>query len=233
MPRTRTLAQLEAEVRQRADCEGDPHVTSAEIYRYINQSAAALHAMLADGDEGDFLDTFDVVTVKGQETLALTGIPAFYKLAHVHATVSGWVRSLERWTFERYTIYQNASTWGIANFPVAYRLMRDPSGAPLLRFAPTPDGAYPLRIFFVSAFVDLVNPTDVYDGRDGWEEWVVADAAVKCLIKAEESTRDVVAERDALLVRIKAQMQSADLDHPATVRDTVGTGYSPRRYEVR
>lgn len=222
MARTVTLTQLIAEVRQRADCEGDPHITDAEITRFINQSCAALHALLVDIDENEFLYWADLTTTPGADTLKLNTLPhQFYKLAHVHATVSGQVLELERWTFERYTLYQNASSWGVPQMPVSYRLFTDGTGVPGLQFAPTPQSAYPIRVFYFTPFVDLVNGSDTFDGRDGWEEWVVLDAAIKCLVKSQEPVRDVQTEREKVEARIRDQMRTPDLDRPSQVRDTV------------
>lgn len=227
MARSRTLTQLIAEVRQRADCEGDPHITDAEVTRFINQSCQALQALLIDIDESEFMSWEDLTTTPGDPLLSLATLPwtdteqGLYKLAHVHATVSGQVLELERWTFERYTLYQNASSWGVPQMPVSYRLIRDKLGSPSLMFAPTPQSAYPIRVFYYTPFVDLVNGSDTFDGRAGWEEWVVLDAAIKCLVKSQEPIRDVQTEREKVEARIRDQMRTPDLDRPSQVRDTV------------
>jgi hypothetical protein len=226
--RSRTLAELRDEVRQRADCENDPHVTNTELTRYLNQSCAALHAIMVEADEGEFIEQADLVTVAGVELLALDTLPVsdeiqgLYKLAHVEATVNGIVRELGRWTWERYTAARNASTWALRDVPLSYRLVRNKLGVPSLQFAPAPDGAYPIRVHYITPFIDMVADSDVYDGRDGWEEWVVWDAAMKCLVKEESSLADARTERDAVMARIKPQIDTPDRDHPPTVRDTEG-----------
>lgn len=222
MARTRTLAELRAEVRQRADCEGDPHITDSELTRYINQSITALHALLVDLDEGEFLSWSDITTTPGSETVKIDTLPSgVYKLAHVHATVQGQVVELERWTFERYTLYQNAAAWGVPGQPISYRLFRDKQGVPGLIFAPVPPSAYTIRVFYVTPFLDLSLDLDTFDGRDGWEEWVVIDSAIKCRVKSDEGIRDLQTEREKVEARIRDQMRSPDLDRPSSIRDTV------------
>lgn len=220
MARNRTLLQLRAEVRQRADCENDPHISDSELTRYINQSGAALHALIVEQDEGDFIEFASAVTTAGNIAVPLVGLTSFYKLANVSALINGEWQPLKRWTWEQLTALRNASTWGVPGWPVLYRLIRNSAGVPEIDLAPVPDGAYQISLFYIAAYIDLVADGDTYDGRDGWEEWVINDAAIKCLIKAEESVVDLTRERDACFARISAQITAADLDHPPTVRDT-------------
>lgn|SRR6478609_994120 len=241
MARVRTLLQLRTEVRQRADMEGDSHVTDAEITRFVNQSCARLHAMMVDYDEAYFMCRATLTTVAGTALYAVSKIDGvetgFYKLLHVAANINGWQRSLDRWTPEKRTLYENASTWGVQALPVSYRLSIQSNNASAggvgLFFSPTPDGAYVITVDYVPSFVDLVADGDNYWSGDGWEEWVVLDAAIKCLTKEESSTTDLVNERDRVLLDIQAQMRTPDLDHPGTVRDTENAGYGRDWMQVR
>lgn len=223
--RTTTLANLRAEVRQRADIENDPHITDAEVNRFVNQSGAALHAMCVDYDEGYFLTSNTITTISGTDAYVLSntaevGFPNFYKLLHVEVQINGIWRVLDRWTFERRTLYLNATSWGAQQVPLSYRLSFDNSTKlPRLTFSPIPDGAYTVTVYYVPAFPDMTGDTDVFDGADGWEEWVVLDAAIKCLLKEESDTSALVYERDQVWKRIQAQMANRDLDHPSKVRD--------------
>jgi len=234
--RTRTLLELRTKVRQRADIEGDPHVTDAELTGLINDSCAALHALLIEVDEMWFFNQMSLTTAPGVEALAVYidsggGATNFYKLLHVEATIGGIVVPLERWTFERRTYYKNASTWGVAQWPIAYRLSIVSTKA-YLYFAPVPDGAYPITVGYVRSFADLVNDADVFDGMDGWEEWVIWDATIKCLVKEESSIVDATRERDVVLVRISSQMATPDRDQPDVTRDVLNQT-SVNRYQVR
>lgn len=222
MPRTTTLVNLRSEVRARADIEGDPHITDAEVTRFINQSAAALQAACIDLDEGFSLSQATVNTVAGTATYQLdnSSYPGFYKLLHIEVQVGGIWRSLRRWTFEDRTLYLNSASWGAQLQPISYRLSFDTaSGYPTITLAPTPDGAYPVTIYYAKSWTDLVNDSDTYAGGDGWEEWVVLDAAIKCATKDESDPSTLIHERDQVWQRIKAQFTSMDLDRPDKVRD--------------
>ena len=67
MARTRTLTDLIADVRDRADVENSTHVTDAQITRYINQSGAALHAMMVEHDEDEFTEELTLTAAAGVE----------------------------------------------------------------------------------------------------------------------------------------------------------------------
>lgn len=239
--RTSTLLQLRTEARQRADMEGDTHVSDAEFTRFINQSTAALHALMVDFDEAYFMLRFTYTTTPGVNYVILntnlaeppaTNYLDVYKVLHVAANINGWQRSLARWTPETRTLYENASTWGVQALPVSYRLSIIQSGFHALYLSPTPDGVYTLTVDLVQSITDLVSDSDVFWFGDGWEEWVVLDAAIKALTKEESSITDLVQERDRVLVRIQAQMRTPDLDHPGTVRDTERAGYGHDWWQV-
>ena len=58
------------------------------------------------------------------------------------------------------------------------------------------------------------------DGVSGWEEYIVADAAIKCLEKEESDTSVQMAQKQALLLRIEAAAENRDAGAPQVVSDT-------------
>lgn len=236
MARGNTLAGLRAEVRGRADIENDPHYTDAEINRFINQSCAALHALLCDVNEGFFRTQATYPTVAGAETLAVSKDPntgadnGFYKLINVEINANGVWGKLGRASDE-----QRTRARGYPSAPRGYQLRRAQGGTVTLLLVPVPDAVYSIVVTFLPSFVDLVADGDLYDGLDGWEEWVVLDAAIKCALKEESSTVDLKAERLAVEGRIRTQMAIPDLDHPPVIRDTERDGawldWPPRPYD--
>lgn len=221
MARTRTLLELRGEVRARADIEGDPHVTDTEIDRFINQSAAALHEQVVLASEDDYTEALPFSTAAATESYSLG--TKFYKLISVEVTINGVTRQIPRWTFEERARYQNVATWGLASQPIAYRLV----GADKIFFSPTPDGIYAVTCWIVKAFADLTVDASTYDGRDGWEEWVVLDAAIKCKTKSEEDVRDLQRERAEVWARITKAFGTKDQARPDSVVEVIGRGYDP------
>jgi hypothetical protein len=216
MARTRTLVQLRAEVRERADIENDPHITDPEITRFVNQSIAALHGKLVQLSEDDFTATQTIATVAGVSGYALS--VKFYKLISVEITANGNTRRAERWTWAEHARYRSASSsWSLPRQPISYRLV----GSDAIELRPAPDGVYDVTVYCALAQEALVADADVYDGRDGWEEWVVLDAAIKCKTKSEESVTDLVRERAEVMARIEAAMGTKDQALPDRVSDVI------------
>lgn len=218
MARTRTLAQLIAEVRDRADIEGATHITDPQITRYINQSGAALHAMLVEHCEDEFVESSSgLIGAPVDNTSEVTLDDDFYKLIAFHVVLSGRPIPLERWQWMEEPALFDPTASGP---PHRYRL----TGNKIRIFPAVPADTLG-RFFYVPAFQNMVLDTDTLDGRDGWEEWVVWDAAIKCLVKEESDTREAVMERDQVLTRVKQQMKQRDFARPASVVDVERTAW--------
>lgn len=212
MPRTRTLAQLRAEVRDRADIENSDHITDATITRYVNQSGAALHAMLVEHCQDEFITRISSTTAAPTDNVVDFDLgTTVYKVVAVHLEVGGRVVHLDRWDWRSGPIPFDPTVTGP---PYTYRVTGDD-----VRIFPAPPVGTRVQAFIVPAYVDLSLDADTLDGRDGWEEWIIWDAAIKCMVKEETDTREAVAERDRVLSRVMSQMKSRDMAHPHRVVD--------------
>ena len=210
MARVRTLAQLRDAARKRADIEGSQHITDPELNEDINASIAALHALCVEASEDDFATTAAITTVAGLATYTVT----LYKVRSVQIVDQGYVRDLDRFMLADLPRLTN-SVYGGTGAPTMYRMI----GGKIM-LAPTPQAAYAVTVYGVAASADLAIDADTLDGRDGWEEWVVVDAAIKCAIKEEQDIRDMVTERDRVQARILSQMRSLDQGRPPMVQVT-------------
>jgi hypothetical protein len=223
MARTRTRAELVAEAKDRADMENSEHVSDTQWARYVNQSAAALYDEIADEFEGDFASTTSISTVAGTSTYSLGA--TFYRLASVppYVSIGGSQRRLLPMDIDAVPSLLNAGNSGWSTGQLYYRLINDDK----IQILPAPDGVYTLTVWFIPAFQDMSGDASTYDGRNGWEEWVVLDAAIKAIMKEEGDASGLVAERDAKLARLKARMRHKD-SAPRRVRDvTRGDRYWP------
>lgn len=72
--------------------------------------------------------------------------------------------------------------------------------------------------FLASAWSDLTT----LDGISGWEDYVVIDAAIKALGKEESDVTALMAEKEAMRMRIGAAAENRDASMPARVTDTQG-----------
>jgi hypothetical protein len=68
--------------------------------------------------------------------------------------------------------------------------------------------------------------TDTFDGINGWEEFVIVDAAIKCMIKQELGTQELEKQKKDLIRRIEAMAPNRDADAPACIKDNDEHMYS-------
>jgi hypothetical protein len=206
---------LRAEVRDRADIENSQHITDAQITRYINQSGAALYAMLVEHCEDEFVEVASgAMGAPASNTTTITLSGGAYRLLSVSAVINGQDTPLERWSWQDHPRLVSAGSSGP---PYFYRWIEDA----VLIVPGMPAGTI-ATVYVVPPYVDLVADGDLYDGRSGWEEWVVLDSAIKCMSKEETDPSVLIAERTRCEERIKSQMKARDFARPDTVRDVEG-----------
>jgi len=58
------------------------------------------------------------------------------------------------------------------------------------------------------------------DGVSGWTEYIIVDAAIKCMQKEESDTSVLMAQKQALIARIEAAAANRDAGNPAVVSDS-------------
>ena len=212
--RTRTLTNLIADVRFRADNQA---ATDSDITELLNQSIADLYDQLcsAFGDEYFEVQNDSLVTTPGSPLVAL---PAdFYKLTGVWWLISGsqYARIRKYSPAESEQIIPSAG-WNYDG-NVWYRLR-----VGNIRFVPTPLAAHTLRLKYVPTSVRLVNPGDTFDGYNGFEEWPIVDASIK-LLEREGNTDDtqLLMQRKATMTQRIMDMADRDEAEPSRVQDTV------------
>lgn len=223
MARTRTLSELREEVRQRVDVENaTTWLPNTELTRLINQSIARLHRKIAREFPDLLTMNGTITTVAGQEIYTLGVSPSdFYKLVgppEVDLGGPGPV-PMVRWTFAERTSYLYTGGW-TSDRPIAYRLY----GRDEVSFLPVPDAAHDITVHYIPAPTDLSADADTYDGRAGFEEWVVCDAAIKVAIKEEGDTTELRAERDEHWLEITRDLVTTDQASPPRVQDVAGDG---------
>lgn len=225
MARTRTLTQLIADVRDRTDTENSQHVTDAQITRYINQSIAALYALIVEQDENDFAAQCSFNTTAGAETsqilsAPLEGVPVQpYKLLAVDVVDNnGLSYPVPRFMLgERGYLDTQDGTWGVLQ-----RTHYQWRGTDTLYWSPPWESSVLIRVTYIPSPVDLSVGTDAYDGRAGWEEWVTLDASIRVMLKEESDVSDFARERAAVEARILRQITARDRAQPKRIRDVSG-----------
>lgn len=238
MARTRSLADLIVEVRQRADMVNSQFVSDSEVTRMINQSWARLYEQLLATGEDYYLKYVDVGAPVGgfyvlQNYTSSDGTAAndVYQIRGVDANYAGnMVVNVPRFNWEERNLYLAAPALTPYYPIVAYRMVQEPaSGNDAIELIPqTATGVSKLRVWYYPNPKPLVDPTDTIDGRGGWEEWVIVDVAIKALTKEESDTSQL--EREAARIWNQIALAAANRDSGQSKRVvdvTYNTGMWP------
>lgn len=222
MARTLTLLQMRTTARQYADVENSDHVGDSELTRYLNQAAARLYGMIVERDEDEFAVSVDRPVTAGatQVTIIAGGddpTVSPYKVLNISllSQSSEWVQ------LERFSLADEPGLSSVnpGLLPVTrYRLR----GMNVVLFAPAVPVATTCRIVYIPSPTDMSSDSDTYDGRSGWEEWVLLEAAIRIRTKEESDVRTLVAERDRVLAQILPMFSARDRAHPDRVNDVTG-----------
>ena len=223
---TITCGDLMTAVRRRADMEGSTFVTDAEIRSYINVAMAELHDILVQKYEDYYISstTYTLPITDNKGTLP----DAFYKMLGVDFTVSGNTYRVRPYKFEERNMYGSASTTaGLAN-NLTYHVQGNeihfrpadalPSGTVTIYYVPQASQ------FSLDGLDDLeALRTNNRAIAPGYEEYIVIDAAIKCLLKEEADVTVHLVQRESARRRIEEAAGKRDAGEPYAISD-VNTG---------
>jgi hypothetical protein len=203
-----TLLSLRTDVRDRADMKHSTFCTDTEINGYINSAIKELYDKLVEATEDYFITSDTIATDGTTDTYAL---PAdFYKMNGVDYSVNGIDQPMERFVFEdRHKYIYNTNI-------VRYRIINNN-----IVFKPVPS-AQTITIWYTPVYTSLSNDNDTFDGINGWEDFVICDAAIKCLMKEESDVSVLMVEKQQIEERIEAMKKNRDQGRPDRVTDVTG-----------
>lgn len=218
-PGSVTLASIRTQAQQRSDMVNSTFISTTEWNSYISNSYKELYDILVGAYSGDYY-VATAFTFASDGTNDSFALPTdFYKLLgldlQLGSTGDSWV-TIRPFNFadrNRYAVPNFQSFYGITN--LRYRL-RGSS----LWLTPIPSGGQTFRVWYIPEPASLVNDTDTLDGISGWEEYIIVDAAIKAKDKEESDVSILMAQKQALLIRIESMAQNRDAANPSTVADT-------------
>jgi len=219
-----SLSQLRTAVRQRADMVHSNFVTDTELNSYINQSSFELYDLLIQKYGNDYFvaPAYNFTTNGVSDSYTL---PAnFYKLLGVDLALSNSTDSyvtIKPFNFaerNRYAAPNFQSFYGITN--LRYRIRGNK-----IWFTPIAEANQKLRIWYVPRMPTLDSDDDSADGISGWNEYVIIDAAIKCMQKEESDVSVLMAQKMAITQRIEDAAENRDAGFPKTVSDTSFSNY--------
>lgn len=203
------LTTLRSRVRERVDMVGSSFIsdTNVSLDAWINEANQKLHGMLVEafGDEyASSESTF--TTVSGTTDFALPS--GFYKLYGVEIYDNGeWVTILPYNRNERNKL-KNSN----GNVKPRYRIVGN-----YLRLLPEPTAGLSGKILYAPGPATLASGTDTVEYPNGWDRYIVVDAAIQALAKEESSVTTLVAERELIEKRIRLEKENRDYDRPMRV----------------
>ena len=91
-------------------------------------------------------------------------------------------------------------------------------------FTPVPDTATSVRIWYIPTAQQFnstapATSTTTFADINGYAEYVVIDAAIKCLQKEESDVQILLAQKQAMKRRIEESANNRDAGHPLSVTD--------------
>jgi len=198
-----TLANLRTQAKQRADQENSNFLSDAEWNSNINNSAKELYDLLTNVNGDYYFNSCSVTTTANNDSYPLPD--DFYKLLGVDEIITGTESvSLKPFQYQERNRYRKFSAGGTV-----------------------------LNLHYIPAMPDLVSDTDVFDGVNGYEEYIVVDAAIKALQKEESDCSLLLAQKDALTKRISASASPRDAGKPEKITDvTLDLEESFLRYRI-
>lgn len=216
---TVTLTTLRTRVRERADMVGSSFVADSAtgLDAWINEANQKLHGMLVEALGEDYVSSSQsFTTVADQSDYNLPS--GFYKLQGVDLERHGVMCALRRYERPERNSFRELGTSALPRYAIV---------GSVLRLYPTPTAGLTGAIIYAPEATTLVNGADTVSYPNGWERYIVIDAAIQALMKEESSVRDLVAERERIEREIRDAKETRDMATPKRVTDVwLANGYS-------
>ncbi len=200
-----TLTQLIEKVRERSDMQNSTFVSDAEITGYINSSYSELYDILVSRFEDYYSAQTPFTIPGGSNTYAMPS--TVYKIRGIDYSLGGNEYStVRKYNFEeRNRIDRARNRLVLGANDRSYRLMGGN-----IHILPQDKGAGNYVLWSIPRFTPLALPADTMGDVLDFEEYVVVDAAVKCLLKEESDASSLYTIKKDLKARIEAMSSNRD-----------------------
>lgn len=208
------LSDLRTRVRYRADMENSEFITNTELNVFINESYKELYDILVSTFEdwyvGDPTEITMTTADAGKKALASD----FYKMRGVDQQIAGNWKEVRPFNFNERNRQGLVDKLHGVHSTVRYRVVGSD-----IRFSPTDMAVGTFRYWYTPLATEMTLDTDTMDGVNGWEQYVIVDAARKCLLKEESDTSELERELARLTNRIEVMARNRDAANPQQVED--------------
>lgn len=209
---TYTLANLRTLAKQESDNVNQSFISDAEFNRYIQGSYNELFGLIVEA----YGDDYFVQTPSAGYQFTTDGVnnryalpAAFFKLRGVDLQV----QTPNQWTtLKPFTMAErNRLSGQNSNIPMAGQV---------------------LQVLYTPLPTLPAQDADTIDGVNGWEEYVIIDAAMKALAKEEADVSVLMARKQAMIRRLEAETQNRDSGMPHHIADTLFRARNGMRYRL-
>ena len=107
---------------------------------------------------------------------------------------------------------------GVSNGDNAHAIVHG-EYVPRIRFTPEPTTATSITVWYIPHAPELSTDTDRWNGFNGWEEYAIVDAAIRCLEKEESDTSALEIRKQRLTQRLRNMAPARDIGMGGTVQD--------------
>jgi len=219
-----TLAQLITRSRRRADQENSEFCTDAEVVDYINDAVAELHEMMVNEYELYYVSS-EAYTLPADNPKALPD--SFWKALGCDFASGGVTRRIRRYMFQERNAFESPMLkqgyMGNVFFIIEGNNIRfipesPPAGTVTLWYIPEPQKFDPDSTGDELTAIDKAL-------ANGFERFIILDAAIKMLQKEESDTQILVEEREGVRARLMLAAQDRTPGESRAIADVkVGTG---------
>jgi hypothetical protein len=228
MPTAVTRLEMRTRVRSLANMETASalsFVTDSEINGWLDDGIRHLYDKLVHSRGADYyrVQSASVALVPGT---AIYALPAtYYQVLAVVLFDGQHYYKPRKFQSEELADLLNMQSTGGGLADIKYCLT--PTA---VEFRPVPSGAgWSFFVLHVPAFTTLAADGSTFDGVNGWEDWAILWAAIRCLAKEESDTGPLQQQLQMTDQRILSLAPMRDSNATARVRDTRGdvTGSVP------
>jgi hypothetical protein len=190
MAQLKLISDLITETRQRADMQNTQFVTDVEITTYLDKAYRKVYNHIVAKYSAIFVSEASIPTVNGVDTYDLPS--DFYRLLGVDIVSGSRSYTLRPWSLNE----RNRTAFGFLTQPFRYYL----KGQKIV-LKPEPRAPDTLRIIYVPAPPALTGATQI-NCFDGFDEYIVIDAAIQCKQKEESDVSILMAQKQECLDQI-------------------------------
>lgn len=213
---TTSIATLRTLARQRADMENSLFVGVTELDRLLQDSYSELYDLLVNKHQ-DYFMAEPVAFTLTSSTYRTALAADFYRLLGVDVNDGAW-RELDPFNWNERND-SNISTSRGRCPSVKYRVLGN-----YLTVVPNDGAAGSYRYWYIPTCPDVVTVGSLDAISDKWRDYVVVDAAIKCLIKEESDITALMAVKSSLIKRIEESAASRDAGRSSRITDVYRGG---------